>query len=623
MACSLVAIGGLAAAPASSATTPVHVTHAIRATSADHAADLLPSATALPQIPASRAAGGWLASQFIDDEYIPASGSTTPDLSATAQAVLALSAANVDLPLAQDALNYLHTQLDQYVDVNGADSPGPLALLILDSVALGDNPTQFGGTTNLVAMLLATQQTSGSSSGLFGTANQVANYAAGTYDQGLALAALAAAGVTGTSQVQQAISWLDSQQCAGGGWTLPDQTLNACSGLPVNYAGPDTNTTSIAAEGLAAEGAASSSAAAKALTFLQTAQDADAGWSYYPSTPTSPQSSDPDSTAFVMQGLTALGSSPTSPIYRKGSDTPVSTLLSFQLTSGSGAGAFIYPPAPAPANIIATYQAIPALANLPLPFGASGHGYWAAASDGGVFQFGDAGFYGSLGDIHLNAPVVAMAPTPDGKGYWLVASDGGVFQFGDASFYGSLGNIHLNAPIVAMAATPDGKGYWLVASDGGVFEFGDAGFYGSLGNIHLNQPIVGVASVPGGAGYWLVASDGGVFEFGDAGFYGSLGNIHLNQPIVGAAASPNGTGYWLVASDGGVFEFGDASFYGSLGNIHLNKPIVSMTASPDGAGYWLVASDGGVFQFGDASFYGSLGNIHLNQPIVASTTGRG
>ena len=54
--------------------------------------------------------------------------------------------------------------------------------------------------------------------------------------------------------------------------------------------------------------------------------------------------------------------------------------------------------------------------------------------------------------------VVGMAPTPDGRGYWLVASDGGIFTFGDAGFYGSTGNIHLNQPIVGMAATPDGRG---------------------------------------------------------------------------------------------------------------------------------------------------------------------
>ena len=75
----------------------------------------------------------------------------------------------------------------------------------------------------------------------------------------------------------------------------------------------------------------------------------------------------------------------------------------------------------------------------------------------------------------LNKPVVGMAPSASENGYWLVASDGGVFNYGDASFYGSMGGQTLNKPIVGMAATPDGGGYWLVASDGGVFNFGDAG----------------------------------------------------------------------------------------------------------------------------------------------------
>jgi hypothetical protein len=30
-----------------------------------------------------------------------------------------------------------------------------------------------------------------------------------------------------------------------------------------------------------------------------------------------------------------------------------------------------------------------------------------------------------------------MAATSDGGGYWLVASDGGIFNFGDAGFHGS------------------------------------------------------------------------------------------------------------------------------------------------------------------------------------------
>ena len=33
--------------------------------------------------------------------------------------------------------------------------------------------------------------------------------------------------------------------------------------------------------------------------------------------------------------------------------------------------------------------------------------------------------------------IVAVAATPSGEGYWLVASDGGVFTFGDAGYFGS------------------------------------------------------------------------------------------------------------------------------------------------------------------------------------------
>ena len=243
-------------------------------------------------------------------------------------------------------------------------------------------------------------------------------------------------------------------------------------------------------------------------------------------------------------------------------------------------------------------------------------GYWLGASDGGIFGFGEAKFFGSTGAITLNRPIVGMAASPTGNGYWLVASDGGIFGFGDATFFGSTGALTLNKPIVGMATTPTGKGYWLVASDGGIFGFGDAKFFGSTGALTLNKPIVGMAATPTGKGYWLVASDGGIFGFGDAKFFGSTGAIRLNQPMVAMAASPTGNGYWLVASDGGIFGFGDAKFFGSTGAIRLNQPIVAMAASPTGSGYWLVASDGGIFNFGDAAFFGSTGAIRLNRPIV-------
>jgi hypothetical protein len=242
--------------------------------------------------------------------------------------------------------------------------------------------------------------------------------------------------------------------------------------------------------------------------------------------------------------------------------------------------------------------------------------YWLVASDGGIFSFGNAQFYGSTGALVLNKPVVGMASTTSGNGYWFVASDGGIFNYGGASFSGSEGGKPLNAPIVGMAATADGGGYWEVASDGGIFSFGDAKFYGSEGGKPLNKPIVGMASTRDGLGYWLVASDGGIFSFGDAGFHGSTGAMHLNKPVVGMAATSDGLGYWLVASDGGIFSYGDAAFHGSTGAIALSKPVVGMATTRSGGGYWLVASDGGIFAYGDAGFSGSMGGLPLNRPVV-------
>ncbi len=124
----------------------------------------------------------------------------------------------------------------------------------------------------------------------------------------------------------------------------------------------------------------------------------------------------------------------------------------------------------------------------------SPHGYWLVGSDGGIFSFGEAQFYGSTGSLHLQRPVVGIVPTADRGGYWLDASDGGVFSYGDTQFYGSIPGLglhpagsgqpnSLNAPIVGMVPSIDDNGYFMVASDGGVFAFGDAHFAGSCPGI--------------------------------------------------------------------------------------------------------------------------------------------
>ncbi|WP_298446075.1 hypothetical protein [Ferrimicrobium sp.] len=173
----------------------------------------------------------------------------------------------------------------------------------------------------------------------------------------------------------------------------------------------------------------------------------------------------------------------------------------------------------------------------------TGAGYWLVAADGGVFDFGGAPFKGStytdgltgLSGAHpLSAPIVGIIPTPDGGGYWLVAADGGVFDFGNAKFFGStytqgytgLGGSHpINGRIVGGAAAPNGNGYWLVSSTGAVYNFGSApnegdamtdGYTGLGGSHSLPAPIVSIAADPAGTGYWLAGSDGAVYNFGSA-----------------------------------------------------------------------------------------------------------
>jgi hypothetical protein len=87
----------------------------------------------------------------------------------------------------------------------------------------------------------------------------------------------------------------------------------------------------------------------------------------------------------------------------------------------------------------------------------SRRGYWLVASDGGIFSFGDARFHGSTGALHLSAPIVGMAPTPDGQGYTLVGADGGTHPFGTATFQGTFAGGLLGDPVVATAAVLAGK----------------------------------------------------------------------------------------------------------------------------------------------------------------------
>lgn len=222
---------------------------------------------------------------------------------------------------------------------------------------------------------------------------------------------------------------------------------------------------------------------------------------------------------------------------------------------------------------------------------ANGGGYWIAASDGGVFSFGNANFYGSMGGQPLNAPVVGIAARPQGDGYWLVASDGGIFCFGAAPFHGSMGGQPLNQPIVGIAARADGNGYWMVARDGGIFSF-NAPFHGSWGGHGLTD-FVGMAARPDNT-YWLVRATGSIYSFG-APYYGGG---DAGSGIVGIAPKSDGTGYWQVRNNGNIYGY-NAAYAGGANQM----TFVGITRGPNDSSYWIVKGDGAVFSFG-CPYYG-------------------
>jgi len=111
-----------------------------------------------------------------------------------------------------------------------------------------------------------------------------------------------------------------------------------------------------------------------------------------------------------------------------------------------------------------------------------------------------------IAPLPLTAPVVGLAATPDGAGYWLVSADGGVYSFGDAGFFGAGATAHVAGPVIGLTSSPSGEGYWMQTAQGAVSAFGDASptasfvgastlaaqLSGSTG-LPLTAPVVGLA----------------------------------------------------------------------------------------------------------------------------------
>ena len=198
---------------------------------------------------------------------------------------------------------------------------------------------------------------------------------------------------------------------------------------------------------------------------------------------------------------------------------------------------------------------------------------------GTVTGFGDAV---DAGPATTNAVLgaVGIAATTTGNGYWLAASDGGIFSFGDATYLGSMGAVTLNAPVVGIAATPTGNGYWLTASDGGIFAFGDATYLGSMGAVQLPSTVTSIAADPGGQGYWLGLQSGQILAFGTTD-YGSPAELAGSQSVPLTSIVATAEGYLVV--------YGDET---TLQITSRGPQVLAMQYRLVELGYWLGPLDG-------------------------------
>ena len=160
-------------------------------------------------------------------------------------------------------------------------------------------------------------------SGLYGRGDATFD---GVFRQSLGILGLVANDV---KPGKAAITWLLRQQCADGSFQAyrPDPSKACAVSDPVNYTGPDTNTTALALSALlAVDQAASADAAA---VWLAKHQSKDGGWPWFLGSAT-----DPASTGLVLSALMGEAPSRQVPSYRKA--TRYLNRLAVSCASGGG-----------------------------------------------------------------------------------------------------------------------------------------------------------------------------------------------------------------------------------------------------------------------------------------------
>jgi hypothetical protein len=310
-------------------------------------------ASALPALAAADINGAldYLQSQQNTDGGFGSGFSPDSTVGSTADTLLAIVAVGGNPATFEQDGNTPVTYLA--ANASSASTGGDLSKLILAAVAVGENPRQFGGVDS-VAKLEALIAGDGKIGG------EVDTFVAHT----LAVLALASAE---RPIPAAAVDYIKMAQQEDGSWAWDGSATTA----------GDTNTTAFAVQALVAAGeAADGDAAASALAYYKGIQNDDGGWPYQNPSDFG-TSTDANSTAVAIQAIIAAGQDPSGAGWTTaGGNTPVSALEALQNESG----AFAWQAAVPDDNLLATVQALPALAGKAFPFATMPVGEAAAAA---------------------------------------------------------------------------------------------------------------------------------------------------------------------------------------------------------------------------------------------------
>lgn len=271
-------------------------------------------------------AAAWLLQQQAADGGFGMPGSETSDVGMTADAVIALASAGLDPRSAESGgrtpLDFLAVEAARL----SASDVGKAAKIVLAFQAVGED-MHAEPAASLLASLLGAFDDTGTFAGQ------------GPYEHALVILALANAG---ESVPQGAVQSLLATRLEDGSFSYNGDRTPGMG---------DSNTTALVVQALVAAGARE--AVAPSLDYFRAVQNDDGGWTYQKPSPYG-EDTDANSTALVIQALQASGES------LQAWGDPIPVLLSFQLPSG----AFFYNNAFTDENLLATVQAIPALAGV-------------------------------------------------------------------------------------------------------------------------------------------------------------------------------------------------------------------------------------------------------------------